>query len=106
MLLDKISSKNQIVSDRFYRALYSKLLLPSAMNSSKVSKLICFLRILCFKVLFLNLFANIQSLMSTNLFQEEMFIGLLLRAMKNDLNLKRVSAFAKRLLQVSSKIYT
>lgn len=25
MLLDKISSKNQIVSDRFFRALYSKL---------------------------------------------------------------------------------
>nr|BAJ53201.1 JHL06B08.2 [Jatropha curcas] len=37
MLLDKISSRNQIVSDRFYRALYSKLLLPAAMNSSKVS---------------------------------------------------------------------
>ncbi|KAK9290836.1 hypothetical protein L1049_009014 [Liquidambar formosana] len=37
MLLDKISSKNQIVSDRFYRALYSKLLLPAAMNTSKVS---------------------------------------------------------------------
>lgn len=37
MLLDKISSKNQIVSDRFYRALYSKLLLPAAMNSSKAS---------------------------------------------------------------------
>ncbi|XP_018469379.1 protein SLOW WALKER 2 isoform X2 [Raphanus sativus] len=35
MLLDKISSKNKIVSDRFYRALYSKLLLPSTMNSSK-----------------------------------------------------------------------
>ncbi|KAJ0674024.1 putative CCAAT-binding factor [Helianthus annuus] len=67
MLLDKISSKNQVVSDRFYRALYSKLLLPSAMNTSK----------------------------------EELFIGLLLRAMKNDLNLKRVAAFAKRLLQVS-----
>nr|GMC71042.1 CCAAT/enhancer-binding protein zeta [Ipomoea batatas] len=67
MLLDKISSKNQIVSDRFYRALYSKLLLPAAMNSSK----------------------------------EEMFIGLLLRAMKNDINLKRVAAFAKRLLQVA-----
>lgn len=67
MLLDKISSKNQIVSDRFYRALYSKLLLPSAMSSSK----------------------------------EEMFIGLLLRAMKSDINLKRVSAFAKRLLQVA-----
>lgn len=30
-----------------------------------------------------------------------MFIGLLLRAMKNDINLKRVAAFAKRLLQVS-----
>ncbi|XAR49854.1 hypothetical protein NMG60_11004014 [Bertholletia excelsa] len=67
MLLDKISSKNQVVSDRFYRALYAKLLLPAAMNSSK----------------------------------EEMFIGLLLRAMKNDINLKRVSAFAKRLLQVA-----
>ncbi|OIT34815.1 hypothetical protein A4A49_65709 [Nicotiana attenuata] len=50
MLLDKISAKNHIVSDRFYRALYAKLLLPAAMNSSK----------------------------------EEMFIGLLLRAMKND----------------------
>ncbi|PPD86089.1 hypothetical protein GOBAR_DD16986 [Gossypium barbadense] len=37
MLLDKISSKNQVVSDRFYRALYSKLLLPAAMNSSKAS---------------------------------------------------------------------
>ncbi|XP_047341248.1 protein SLOW WALKER 2 [Impatiens glandulifera] len=67
MLLDKISSKNQIVSDRFYRALYAKLLLPSTMNSSKA----------------------------------EMFIGLLLRSMKNDINLKRVSAFSKRLLQVA-----
>lgn len=38
MLLDKISAKNQIVSDRFYRALYSKLLFPAAMNSSKVSE--------------------------------------------------------------------
>lgn len=42
LLLDKISSKNQIVSDRFYRALYSKLLLPAAMNSSKVSELVYF----------------------------------------------------------------
>ncbi|KAM1010922.1 hypothetical protein ACFX13_047074 [Malus domestica] len=67
MLLDKISSKNQIVSDRFYRALYSKLLLPAAMNTSKA----------------------------------EMFIGLILRAMKNDLNLKRAAAFAKRVLQVA-----
>ncbi|EOA34544.1 hypothetical protein CARUB_v10022090mg [Capsella rubella] len=67
MLLDKISSKNKIVSDRFYRALYSKLLLPSAMNSSKA----------------------------------EMLIGLLLRAMKNDINVKRVAAFAKRLVQVA-----
>ncbi|GAV61402.1 CBF domain-containing protein [Cephalotus follicularis] len=67
MLLDKISSKNQIVSDRFYRALYSKLLLPAAMNSSKA----------------------------------EMFIGLVLRAMKSDINLKRVAAFSKRLLQVA-----
>ncbi|KAE8696368.1 40s ribosomal protein SA [Hibiscus syriacus] len=67
MLLDKISSKNQVVSDRFYRALYSKLLLPAAMNLSKA----------------------------------KMFIGLLLRAMKSDVNLKRVSAFSKRILQVS-----
>ncbi|PWA96240.1 CCAAT-binding factor [Artemisia annua] len=66
MLIFKISSKNQIVSDRFYRALYSKLLLPSAMNISN-----------------------------------EMFIGLLTQAMKDDPNLKRVAAFAKRLLQVS-----
>lgn len=67
MLLDKISSKNQVVSDRFYRALYSKLLLPAALNTSKA----------------------------------EMFIGILLRAMKSDVNLKRVAAFSKRLLQVS-----
>ncbi|GLU14192.1 hypothetical protein SLE2022_307760 [Rubroshorea leprosula] len=67
MLLDKISSKSQIVSDRFYRALYSKLLLPAAMNSSKA----------------------------------EMFIGLLMRAMRSDVNLKRVAAFSKRLLQVA-----
>lgn len=67
MLLDKISLKNQIVSDRFYRSLYSKLLLPAVMNSSKA----------------------------------EMFIGLLLRAMKSDVNLKRVAAFSKRLLQVA-----
>ncbi|KAL6200204.1 hypothetical protein ACLB2K_001970 [Fragaria x ananassa] len=65
MLLHHISSKNQIVSDRFYRALYSKLLLPAAMNTSKA----------------------------------ETFIGLLLRAMKSDVNVKRTAAFAKRLLQ-------
>ena len=29
-----------------------------------------------------------------------MFIGLLLRAMKSDVNLKRVAAFAKRVMQV------
>ncbi|CAI8586787.1 unnamed protein product [Vicia faba] len=67
MLLDKISSKNQIASDRFYRALYSKLLLPAVMNTSKA----------------------------------EMFIALILRAMKRDVNIKRVAAFSKRLLQVA-----
>lgn len=67
MLLYKISSKNQVVSDRFYRALYAKLLLPAAMNSSKA----------------------------------EMFIGLLLKAMKSDVNVKRVAAFAKRVMQVA-----
>ena len=39
MLLDKISSKNQIASDRFYRALYSKLLLPAAMHTSKACEI-------------------------------------------------------------------
>ncbi|BBG98745.1 CCAAT-binding factor [Prunus dulcis] len=73
MLLDKISSKNQIVSDRFYRALYSKLLLPAAMNTSKAS--------------------------GAGFIYTQMFIGLLLRAMKNDVNLKRAAAFAKRVLQ-------
>ncbi|WCJ32983.1 CCAAT/enhancer-binding protein zeta [Euphorbia peplus] len=67
MLLDKTSSKNQIISDRFYRALYAKLLDPAAMSSSKV----------------------------------QMFIALVMRAMKSDVNLKRVSAFSKCLLQVA-----
>lgn len=65
MLLYDITSKNQIASDRFYRALYSKLPTPSVMNSSK----------------------------------SEMFLELLVKVMKNDINLKRVSAFSKRLLQ-------
>ncbi|XP_072984339.1 protein SLOW WALKER 2 [Typha latifolia] len=67
MLLYQISSKNQIVSDRFYRALYAKLLSPAAVTSSK----------------------------------PELFLGLLVKAMKNDVNLKRVTAFSKRLLQVA-----
>lgn len=51
MLLDKISSKNQIVSDRFYRSLYSKLLLPASMNSSKASdSLFAFAIFLCFRL--------------------------------------------------------
>ena len=49
MLLDNISFKNQVVSDRFYRALYAKLLLPAAMNSSKAS-LMCSITILIFMV--------------------------------------------------------
>lgn len=36
MLLYQISFKNQIVSDRFYRAVYAKLLTPAALTSSKV----------------------------------------------------------------------
>lgn len=34
-----------------------------------------------------------------------MFIALLLRAMKRDVNLKRVAAFSKRLLQVTIKLH-
>lgn len=67
MLLYQISTKNQIASDRFYRALYAKLLSPSAVTSSK----------------------------------PELFLGLLVKAMKNDVMLKRVAAFSKRLLQVA-----
>ncbi|CAM0945405.1 unnamed protein product [Alopecurus aequalis] len=67
MLLYQISTKNQIASDRFYRALYAKLLSPSAVTSSK----------------------------------PELFLGLLVKAMKNDVILKRVAAFSKRLLQVA-----
>ncbi|KAK9153181.1 hypothetical protein Sjap_000661 [Stephania japonica] len=88
MLLDKISTKNQVVSDRFYRALYSKLLLPAVIYSSK-------------KLSYLVLSLDIpRAVLSENVFLE-MFIGLLLRAIKNDINLKRVSAFSKRLLQVA-----
>ncbi|KAL6644210.1 hypothetical protein ACP70R_015818 [Stipagrostis hirtigluma subsp. patula] len=67
MLLYQISTKNQIASDRFYRALYAKLLSPAAVTSSK----------------------------------PELFLGLLVKAMKNDVMLKRVAAFSKRLLQVA-----
>ncbi|KAG8048511.1 hypothetical protein GUJ93_ZPchr0009g334 [Zizania palustris] len=67
MLLYQISTKNQIASDRFYRALYAKLLSSAAVSSSK----------------------------------PELFLGLLVKAMKNDVMLKRVAAFAKRLLQVA-----
>lgn len=67
MLLFQISIKNNIASDRFYRALYAKLLSPSAVTSSK----------------------------------PELFLGLLVKAMKNDVMLKRVAAFSKRLLQVA-----
>ncbi|WCJ36143.1 CCAAT/enhancer-binding protein zeta [Euphorbia peplus] len=69
ILLDKISSKNQIVSDRLYRALYAKLLDPAAMSSSKASRRCLF--------------------------------HLLRVQMKSDLNLKCVSAFLKRLLQIA-----
>ncbi|CAL5080949.1 unnamed protein product [Urochloa decumbens] len=67
MLLFQISTKNQIASDRLYRALYAKLLSPAAVTSSK----------------------------------PELFLGLLVKAMKNDVMLKRVAAFSKRLLQVA-----
>ncbi|KAJ8441160.1 hypothetical protein Cgig2_006989 [Carnegiea gigantea] len=87
MLIDKISSRNQVVSDRFYRALYAKLLLPAALNTSKDPSVSG------------HSIAEAASPRSPS--RAEMFIGLLLRAMKNDVNLKRVAAFAKRLLQVA-----
>ncbi|KAI5389962.1 hypothetical protein KIW84_075324 [Lathyrus oleraceus] len=62
---DIVDVQTPIASDRFYRALYSKLLLPAVMNTSKA----------------------------------EMFIALILRAVKRDVNIKRVAAFSKRLLQ-------
>ncbi|KAK9030980.1 hypothetical protein V6N11_032379 [Hibiscus sabdariffa] len=97
MLLDKISSKNQVVSDRFYRALYSKLLLPAAMNSSKASEDDFFYSMQYDFDLMFPTFCNCVE----HDCKAEMFIGLLLRAMKSDVNLKRVSAFSKRILQVA-----
>lgn len=67
MLLYQLLAKNQTVSDRFYRALYSTLLTPALMKSSKT----------------------------------EMFLGLMFKALKSDINSKRVAAFSKRLLQVA-----
>ena len=96
MLLHKITSKNQVASDRFYRALYAKLLLPAAMNSSKASYM-CFISFCCRTWV-----GRVSWKWKAYLckFQAEMFIGLLIRAMKSDLNLKRVAAFAKRVMQV------
>lgn len=67
MLLYQLLAKNQTVSDRFYRALYSTLLTPALLKSSKT----------------------------------EMFLGLMFKALKSDINSKRVAAFSKRLLQVA-----
>ncbi|GLJ10892.1 hypothetical protein SUGI_0137430 [Cryptomeria japonica] len=67
MLLYQLLAKNQTVSDRFYRALYSTLLTPALMRSSKT----------------------------------EMLLGLMFKALKNDINIKRIAAFSKRLLQVA-----
>lgn len=61
MLLDKISSKNQIVSDRFYRALYAKLLLPAALNSSKASNVNTFS--MCFDLLYTEICESLSSIM-------------------------------------------
>lgn len=60
----------------------------------------------------MHLFSKVQlplfppRLLTWSRFQVEMFIGLLLRAMKNDVNLKRVAAFSKRLLQVIYILYS
>ncbi|KAH9305569.1 hypothetical protein KI387_009973, partial [Taxus chinensis] len=67
MLLYQLLAKNQTVSDRFYRALYSTLLTPALMRSSKT----------------------------------EMWLGLMFKVLKNDINTKRIAAFSKRLLQVA-----
>ncbi|XP_024383278.1 protein SLOW WALKER 2 [Physcomitrium patens] len=67
MLLHQLLQKNQAVSERFYRALYSVLLSPSLTTSNKA----------------------------------EMFLNLLFKALKQDINLRRMSAFAKRLTQVA-----
>ncbi|KAJ0981070.1 hypothetical protein J5N97_009325 [Dioscorea zingiberensis] len=48
---------------------------------------------------------EMDSRLLSALLTPEMFLGLLFKAMKNDVNLKRVSAFSKRLLQVSNKDY-
>ncbi|KAG0631987.1 hypothetical protein M758_1G296500 [Ceratodon purpureus] len=67
MLLHQLLLKNQAVSERFYRALYSVLLSPSLTTSNKA----------------------------------EMFLNLLFKALKEDIDLRRMAAFAKRLTQVA-----
>ncbi|KAL2652822.1 hypothetical protein R1flu_020950 [Riccia fluitans] len=67
MLLHQLMVKNQAVSDRFYRALYSVLLSDALAKSTKA----------------------------------EMFLGLIFKALKSDVDPRRMSAFAKRLTQVA-----
>jgi hypothetical protein len=57
-------------------------------------------------VCFFFFFLHSYSIFTWFVFQVEMFIGLLLRAMKSDVNLKRVAAFAKRVLQVSIELHS
>jgi ribosome biogenesis protein MAK21 len=66
MLIEQLSTTNQITVDRFYRTLYESLLDPRLTTSSK----------------------------------HALYLNLLYRALKSDLNLARVKAFTKRLLQI------
>ncbi|XP_044024988.1 CCAAT/enhancer-binding protein zeta [Siniperca chuatsi] len=69
MLLFQVMDSQQTISDRYYVALYRKLLDPGLSSSSRQS----------------------------------MFLNLLYKSLKADIVLRRVKAFAKRLLQVSAE---
>lgn len=67
LLLYQLMSSRSSISDRFYRSMYSLLLSPELLKSTKTP----------------------------------MFLSLLFKALKSDVDLSRVTAFVKRLMQVA-----
>ncbi|KAK9472504.1 CBF/Mak21 family-domain-containing protein [Dipodascopsis tothii] len=69
MLLFQISNSKDILSDRFFRALYDSLFDPRLITSSK----------------------------------QALYLNLVYKALKQDLNVKRAKAFVKRLIQIATE---
>lgn len=69
ILLSQISNSKDVLSDRFFRALYESLLDPRVITSSK----------------------------------QALYLNLVFKALKQDLNVKRAKAFVKRLIQLATE---